>query len=253
MSRPQVSVQPVTVELQPAFTGLWRAARVEGGSTPDAALRAASEGRIADALAREDVNAYVASVGGTVAGFMVLTTSPLSGLIDAPSVSVDQLYVVPECRRSGVAHALLSRAAGFAETLGCEQIATCVPAQAREANRFFARLGFSSYVVRRVTPTSALRRRLAGEEPRAGLDQVLSRAARCGPGPPGPPRRPRTSSAAEATGASYRPAVRRPPAACASQAPGDVARIRQVIREVHTRLPSSSVITTSYDARVRPR
>ena len=131
MSRPQVSVQPVTAELQPEFTRLWIAARVEAGSTPDAALRAASEGRIADALAREDVNAYVATVGGTVAGFMVLTTSPLSGLIDAPSVSVDQLYVVPECRRSGVAHALLSRAAGFAETLGCEQIATCVPAQAR--------------------------------------------------------------------------------------------------------------------------
>jgi GNAT superfamily N-acetyltransferase len=175
VSRPQVSVQPVTPELQPEFTRLWVAARVEGGSTPDAAQRAASEGRIADALSRDDVMAYLALTGGTVAGFMVLTTSPLSGLIDAPSVSVDQLYVVPESRRSGVAHALLSRAAGFAESLGCEQVATCVPAQAREANRFFARLGFSSYVVRRVTPTSALRRRLAGVERRAGLDQVLSR------------------------------------------------------------------------------
>jgi GNAT superfamily N-acetyltransferase len=175
VSRPQVSVQPVTPELQPEFTRLWVAARVEGGSTPDAAQRAASEGRIADALSRDDVMAYLALTGGTVAGFMVLTTSPLSGLIDAPSVSVDQLYVVPESRRSGVAHALLSRAAGFAESLGCEQVATCVPAQAREANRFFARLGFSSYVVRRVTPTTSLRRRLAGEEPRAGLDQVLSR------------------------------------------------------------------------------
>jgi GNAT superfamily N-acetyltransferase len=168
-------VQPVTTELQPLFTRLWTAARVEGGSTPDAALRAASEGRIGEALRRDDVFAYLASINGEVAGFMVLTTSPLSGLIDAPSVSVDQLYVVPESRRAGAAHALLSRAAGIAETLGCEQVATCVPAQAREANRFFARLGFSSYVVRRVTPTSALRRRLAGEEPRAGLDQVLSR------------------------------------------------------------------------------
>ena len=175
MSRPQVSVQPVTPELQPEFTRLWTAARVEAGSTPDAAQRAASEGRIADALSRDDVTAYLALTGGTVAGFMVLTTSPLSGLIEAPSVSVDQLYVVPESRRSGVAHALLSRAAGFAEALGCEQVATSVPAQAREANRFFARLGFSSHVVRRVTPTSALRRRLAGVEPRAGLDQVLSR------------------------------------------------------------------------------
>jgi GNAT superfamily N-acetyltransferase len=175
VSRPQVSVQPVTTELQPLFTRLWTAARVEAGSTPDAALRAASEGRIGEALRRDDVFAYLASINGEVAGFMVLTTSPLSGLIDAPSVSVDQLYVVPESRRAGAAHALLSRAAGIAETLGCEQVATCVPAQAREANRFFARLGFSSYVVRRVTPTSALRRRLAGEEPRAGLDQVLSR------------------------------------------------------------------------------
>jgi GNAT superfamily N-acetyltransferase len=175
VSRPQFSVQPVTTELQPEFTRLWTAARVEAGSTPDAAQRAASEGRIADALSRDDVMAFLALTGSTVAGFMVLTTSPLSGLIDAPSVSVDQLYVLPESRRSGVAHALLARAAGFAEALGCEQVATCVPAQAREANRFFARLGFSSYVVRRVTPTSALRRRLAGEEPRAGLDQVLSR------------------------------------------------------------------------------
>ena len=35
-----------------------------------------------------------------------------------------------------------------------------VPAQSREANRFFARWGFSSVVVRRVVSTSVLRRRL---------------------------------------------------------------------------------------------
>ena len=104
-------------------------------------------------------------------------------------MSVDQLYVVPESRRTGVRHTPCCRAAGFAETLGCEQVATCVPTQAREANRFFARLGFSSHVVRRVTTTSALRRRLAGEEPRPGLDQVLS------PSPvPARPRRPRDAA-----------------------------------------------------------
>ena len=36
----------------------------------------------------------------------------------------------------------------------------------REANRFFARLGFSSQMVRRVTTVSALRRRLGQDEPR---------------------------------------------------------------------------------------
>ena len=51
-------------------------------------------------------------------------------------------------------------------SVGCEQIGCNVPGQHREANRFFARLGFSSQVVRRVTTTGALRRRLGGDEPR---------------------------------------------------------------------------------------
>ena len=146
MSRPEVSVQPVTAELQPAFTELWLAARVEGGSTPDAALRAASEGRIADALAREDVTRLPRP--RSAARSPASWCSPRArcpGSSTPRRVAVDQLYVVPECAPARASRTpSCRRAAGFAETLGCEQIATCVPAQAREANRFFARLGFSS-------------------------------------------------------------------------------------------------------------
>ena len=47
-----------------------------------------------------------------------------------------------------------------AERVGAEVIVGNVPAQSREANRFFARLGFGSVIVRRATSTAALRRRL---------------------------------------------------------------------------------------------
>jgi GNAT superfamily N-acetyltransferase len=175
VSRPAVSVRPVSPSLHPEFTGLWLAARVEAGSSPESASRAVSEGRVAAALAREDVRAYLAFVDGEAVGYMVLTHSPLSGLTDSPCVSIDQLYVAESARRQGAARALLTAAATYAERFGADQVATCVPAQGRDANRFFARLGFSSYVVKRVTTTVSLRRKLAGEDVRRGHDQVLQR------------------------------------------------------------------------------
>jgi GNAT superfamily N-acetyltransferase len=178
VSRPQVSVRPVSPSLHSDFTGLWMAARVEAGGSPESASRAASEGRVAAALAREDVRAYLAFAEGQPVGYMVLTHSPLSGLTDAPCVCIDQLYVAEGARRQGAAKALLNAAASYAERFGAGQISTCVPSHEREANRFFARLGFSSYVVKRVTTTAGLRRKLAGEGHRGGLELVLQQRRR---------------------------------------------------------------------------
>ena len=78
-----------------AVAGLPRRVRAPAPRPPP---RAASEGRSADALAREDVSAFVASARRRAASASSsLTTSPLSGLIERPSVAIDQLYVVPEC------------------------------------------------------------------------------------------------------------------------------------------------------------
>ena len=174
MSRPGVSVKSVSAELEPAFTELWVASRTEQGASPEVVARAASEGRIASALARDDVAAFVAVAdAGQPVGFAIVTHSPFSGLTDSPSVAIDQLYVVPGSRRHGVARHLLGAVAAYAEKRGCEQIGCNVPSQHREANRFFARLGFTSQVVRRVTSTSALRRRIRADEPRLSLEQVL--------------------------------------------------------------------------------
>jgi len=158
----------VTPELEGDFTALCTAAHLEasgdGAARVSPETRVASEARITVALADRPV------------GYVVLSQRPMSFLIDSPCVSIEQIFVAQEARRSGAARALVNAAAQYADQLGAEQIASTVPAQGREANRFFARLGFSSYVVRRVTTTSALRRRLAaGQESHPAVDQVLQR------------------------------------------------------------------------------
>jgi ribosomal protein S18 acetylase RimI-like enzyme len=174
VSRPQFTVRRVTPELEPDFTVLLTAALVEAGATP--AARPVSKERVAVALARDDVHAYLASAEGQSVGYVVLVRSPLSFMSEASCVSIDQIFVVPEARRGGAARALLSAAATFADRLGADQIACSVPAQGRDANRFFARLGFSPDVVRRATTTSALRRKLAtDDEAHPALDRLLQR------------------------------------------------------------------------------
>ena len=180
MARPAITVRRVTPDLQGDFTTLCTTAHLEASGDLAARVspetRATSEARVAVALARDDVRALVAIVDEQPVGYIVLSRRPMSFLIDSPCVSIEQIFVTQEARRSGAARALVNAAAQYADHLGAEQIASTVPARAREANRFFARLGFSSYVVRRVTTTSALRRRLAaGEESHPALDLVLQR------------------------------------------------------------------------------
>ena len=176
MSRPAISVRRVTADEERSFTELWLSSRVESGVSPEVAARAASEGRVSNALHRGDVRAYVATADGRAVGFAVAATCPFSSLTDTPSVTIDQLYVVPESRKHGVARQLMNTVTLYAESLGCDQIGCNVPAQHREANRFFARLGFSSQVVRRVTSVAALRRRLGQDQPRHhSIDALLHR------------------------------------------------------------------------------
>jgi len=173
VTRPQITVRRVTPELEQAFTALWTSACSEPSA---ASARAASEGRVAAALAREDVQAYLAVINDQPVGYVVLTRSPLSFLSGAPAVSIDQIFVTPRARRCGAARALLGAAATYADQLGADQISSSVPFQGRDANRFFARLGFSADVVRRVTTTSMLRRKLVtGEESRPALDRLLQK------------------------------------------------------------------------------
>lgn len=166
MARSNVEVQSLTAsvggvdeDLARELTGLWMTQRVDTGSTPEAAARAVADGRIREALQRPDVRAWVARLDGVGVGFIVTSENPF-GLSAHAEVAIDQLFVDRRARRHGVAHALLDVVVTQAERSGAEVIVSNVPTQSREANRFFARLGFGSVVIRRATSTSALRRRL---------------------------------------------------------------------------------------------
>jgi GNAT superfamily N-acetyltransferase len=131
------------------------------------------------ALERECVEVVVARVDQHDVGFVVLSRGPLLPLLDDVSVSIEHLFVVPEARRLGVGHALLARATARAEQLGATQISTTVPAPGREAQRFFARLGFGPFVVRRVTTVQTLRRRLSWDDhPRLDATVLRRRSLR---------------------------------------------------------------------------
>lgn len=176
MGRTAVTVRRVDRSDHSAFIELWIAHRIEGGTTPEAAQRLALDGTLRHALERTDVCAFLAHVDGHPAGYLVLADSTRSLLVDSPCVSIDMLYVRPELRRSGVAKALIGATATYADRQGAEQIASAVPAQDRDANRFFAKLGFAPETMRRVISLSTLQRRLVGEHiPRYSLDQVLAR------------------------------------------------------------------------------
>lgn len=176
MGRTALSVRRVDTPSYAPFIDLWVAHRIETGTSPEVARRLAHDGTLQAALERSDVSAFVAFQGGRPAGYAVLGDTTRSLLVDSPTVTIDMLYVVPELRRTGVAKALLAACARYADRQGAEHITSLVPAQDREANRFFARLGFASETMRRVTTTATLQRRLAREgAPRYSIDQVLQR------------------------------------------------------------------------------
>lgn len=176
MARPVVTVRRVAESMHTEFIQLWIEHKVEMGFSVEAATRLALDGTLTAALSRPDVHALLALVDGTPSGYVVISDSTRSLLVDSPCVSVDMLFVLADRRRTGVARALLAATTRYAERQGCELIASSVPAQDRDTNRYFARLGFAPETVRRVVSASALQRRLAsGTRPRKGLDAVLAR------------------------------------------------------------------------------
>lgn len=172
--RRTVGVAPVTAEDLPELTDLWVAARIDAGVAPEVAARASADGRLAAGLAHPHVTAYLARLEGTLVGYAITTQNPFA-LGSEPEVSVEQLYVAQGARRHGVARALLMSVVGEAESLGSDVIVSNVPSQSRDANRFFARLGFSSVSVRRVVATGALRRRLVPQTAPTATEQLLRR------------------------------------------------------------------------------
>lgn len=173
MARHPISVLPVTTaEEGETLTQLWLSASVESGISPEVASRRASQGVVELALQRPDVHALLACVDGEAVGFIVCSEAVMR-FGEGDEFVIEQIYVKEKARKHGVARALLHTTTSLAERLGFDRIASAVPSSARDANRFFARLGFGPAVTRRVASVSAVRRRVAPHESSTSRDRLL--------------------------------------------------------------------------------
>jgi ribosomal protein S18 acetylase RimI-like enzyme len=147
--------------------------REQAGPTADrkrvrataAATRAALAVRYTDALADPDRHLIVAVADDDVPlGMALLTIAPANALLDTPALHVSHAVVADKNKRRGAGKALVAAAATFAEEHGLDQVVVSVHPGSRDANRFFARLGFAPLAVRRVAPTAVVRRRLQSSD-----------------------------------------------------------------------------------------
>ncbi len=178
MARPFVTVREATPDDLPDLLAMWRELRELGSRLDRSAGQASEEGvlaRLAEAQANPDVRVVVATIAGEVVGMAVLTHQPFAALFDARAAHVHYLHVRAGHRRRGAGRALVAAAVAFADEHGAEHVVTSVYSHLREANRFYARLGFGPMVVRRVAAVPALRRKLAAEARVGALDEILQR------------------------------------------------------------------------------
>jgi ribosomal protein S18 acetylase RimI-like enzyme len=153
----------------------------DSGARPrgtSAAARAVLEQRYLEALADPERHlVVVVNDAEEPLGMALLTIAPANALLDLPAVHMSHAVVADRHKRRGAGKALVAAAAGHAEARGLDQIVVSVHPGSRDANRFFARLGFAPLAVRRVAPVAMVRRRLAtGETPAA--DHVVRRRPR---------------------------------------------------------------------------
>ena len=181
--RGALRVRPAAVEDVPALVALGEellpnpAESGRGRGTP-AGARAALEQRYAEALADPDRHlVVVVGAADEPFGMALLTVAPANALLDLPAVHMSHAVVSDRHKRRGAGKALVAAAAAFAESHGLEQIVVSVQPGSRDANRFFARLGFAPIAVRRVAPVAVVRRHLAhADSPPA--DHVVRRRPR---------------------------------------------------------------------------
>ena len=90
MPRRTVDVVPVDRDDLRDVTGLWLAARVDSGSSKEAANRCVTDGRLTTALLRPGVQAFVARLDGEAVGYAITTENPF-GLSPQAELAIEQL------------------------------------------------------------------------------------------------------------------------------------------------------------------
>jgi GNAT superfamily N-acetyltransferase len=120
----------------------------------------------------------VADDSDEIVGFVAARDDDLATIARTPVLNVSHLIVLPKYRKKGVGRALLAAVVQLADERGIDHVMATAGTGARDANRYLARLGFAPLVIRRIAPTSVLRRSLGMAEAPDKL--ALARRLRAG-------------------------------------------------------------------------
>jgi ribosomal protein S18 acetylase RimI-like enzyme len=176
--------------------GLWDELRQVGGRAERAVNPLTSidvRERLLEVMLDPNCRVVLATADGAPAGMAVLRVTRPDPLSDSELVSIVHLVVSRTIRHRGVGHALVAAAGDFATECHVDHVSASVYPSLREANRFFARLGFAPIAVRRIVPVPVLRRRLDNDRTVPVLADSVRRRTRIGR--PVPPQRRRRVSA----------------------------------------------------------
>ena len=135
------------------------------------------ESRIALSITSEYFRVLAAWDGEKAVGIALVSIADVGTWVEAPSLQISGLHVLKSSRHRGVAKALLNSALSYADIWGCNNIMALVPPQEREANRFFARLGFAPIATRRICDTAQLRKKISDEPSRMVAQRIRRRSA----------------------------------------------------------------------------
>jgi GNAT superfamily N-acetyltransferase len=157
MSRTPVTVRAAEPSDVASLRELWSDILRKGGLDE----QLADVGRIVSDAARDAQRCVaVAEIDGEVAGAVYLEASTFTPLNLEPAVLAVSPHVFSRFRRKGVGSALMEAACRFAEQHGIAHLQTAAAAEARDANRFMARLSFAPQAMLRAATTSSVRARL---------------------------------------------------------------------------------------------
>jgi GNAT superfamily N-acetyltransferase len=113
----------------------------------------------------------VGAPGDRMVGMVLCSVGGSGTFVDSPVVQMNHFFVRPSARRLGAGRALVAAATAWAEQRGLDGLGVAVYPDSREANRYFARLGFAPVYVHRVATIAGLKRVLGSAVPAAAREE----------------------------------------------------------------------------------
>lgn len=178
MPRHGIEVRSASFEDIPFLGRLFDHAAQSAFSGPTSGRARPRPLRLAAVLDHPDCHLLTATLAdGAVAGGALLAVDTLSRALGELSYSAI-LLVDRDCRHRGVGRALVGALTEFCDQAGAATLAMSVPPGSRDAQRFFARLGFAPLATTRLASVPLLQRSFNGGATAERRHSVLTRTRR---------------------------------------------------------------------------